>query len=235
MANTPQLLLNLEHSRPDRFEDFVAGQNQTTVAAVLETLSRQGSGLFLHGPAGSGKTHLLNALCSKARAEGMQAFYVASRRMPDSAAEGVRDLRNFDLVCIDDIDHFAGNQSWEHAVFHCFNHLKQSGGRMVVSSRVALPDLPLELGDLRSRLAWDVQAGLLPLDDMDKLEVMSKRAMAAGVALPEEVQRYLIRHGKRDMKSLMDNLTQIIEAAFARKRRITVRLAAEILATGSSA
>lgn len=231
--SSPQIPLNLEPSRPDRFEDFVSGPNRTALATVNDVLTRQGASVFLHGPASSGKTHLLNSLCFKAREHGMQAFYVALRRLPASAATSISGLENFDLVCIDDFDQIAGQRNWEMAVFNCFNQLRERGSRLVISSRVALADLQLGLGDLRSRLAWDVQAVLLPLDDEGKLEALSRRAEAMGVDLPENVQKYLIRHTKRDMESLLSVLTRVVNAAFSDKRRITVRLASEVIASES--
>ena len=67
MLFSPQIPLQLEPSRSDRFEDFVAGPNQNTLLAVQQLLDDPGSSLFLSGPEGSGKSHLLNALCHAAR------------------------------------------------------------------------------------------------------------------------------------------------------------------------
>ena len=68
-------------------------------------------------------------------------------------------------------------------------------------------------------------------DDEGKLQVLQQRARALGIELPQDVQRYLIKHSKRDMGSLLTMLEQLKDAAFVAKRRITVPLAREILSS----
>ena len=72
MLFSPQIPLQLEAKRPDRFEDFVAGPNENVLAAVRLLLDEPGGNLFLSGPDGSGKSHLLNALCHAARERGLE-------------------------------------------------------------------------------------------------------------------------------------------------------------------
>ena len=61
MLFSPQIPLQLEPRRPDRFEDFVAGPNENALAAVQHLLDEPGGSLFLSGADGTGKSHLLNA------------------------------------------------------------------------------------------------------------------------------------------------------------------------------
>jgi DnaA family protein len=226
---SPQIPLPLEPSRPDRFEDFVAGPNEGVVQALRQLLEQAGGSLFLSGPGGSGKTHLLNAVCHAARENGQVAFYLSLRRSPDRADARLRGLQGMSLVCVDDLDCVAGEAEWEQALFRCFNDLHQAGGRLVVSSRAALSSLPLGLPDLKSRLAWGLRLKLAPLGDEHKLQILQNRMRALGVELPGDVQAYLIKHGRRDTGSLLSALEKLKQAAFVAKRRITVPLAREIL------
>ena len=68
-------------------------------------------------------------------------------------------------------------------------------------------------------------------DDEGKLQVLQQRARSLGIELPRDVQRYLIRHSKRDMGSLLAMLERLKDAAFVAKRRLTVPLAREILSS----
>ncbi len=229
MLFSPQIPLQLEPGRPDRLEDFVPGPNQNVLLATRNLLDEPGGCLFLSGPEGTGKSHLLNALCYAAREKGLGAFYIALRRLPDEAAAGLDGLQGLDLICVDDLDSVAGKPLWEQALFRCFNEVRAANGRLMVSSRKSLSSLQFDLPDLQSRLAWGLRMNLRLPDDEGKLQVLQKRAQAMGIELPGEVQRYLIKRGKRDMGSLLSMLEQLKDAAFVSKRRITVPLAREIL------
>jgi DnaA family protein len=229
MLFSPQIPLQLEPRRPDRFEDFVAGPNAAVLASVEALLDEPGGILFISGADGTGKSHLLNALCHSARERGLAAFYIALSKLPEEAAASLEGLRVLDLVCVDDLDSVAGNPAWEKALFACFNEVRAAQGRLLVSSRARLSELEFSLPDLASRLAWGVRQNLQLPDDEGKLEILKQRASALRIEVPEEVQGYLIKHGKRDMASLLHTVEQLKDAAFAEKRKITVPMARRIL------
>ena len=229
MLFSPQIPLQLEPRRPDRFDEFVAGPNENALAAVRQLLDETGGSLFLSGPQGSGKSHLLNALCHAARENGLAAFYIALKRLPEEAAASLEGLQVLDLVCVDDLDAVAGNPVWENALFACFNEVRAAHGRLLVSSCQSLASLELCLPDLASRLAWGVRQNLRLPDDDGKLQILQQRARTLRIDLPEDVQNYLLKHSKRDMSSLLLALERLKDAAFVSKRKITVPLAREIL------
>jgi DnaA family protein len=230
---SPQIPLQLEPRRPDRFEDFIAGPNQAALAAVVAMLDETGVSLFLSGPQGAGKSHLLNALCHAARERGLAAFYIALKRLPQEAAAGLEGLQGLDLVCVDDLDYVAGDPVWEEALFACFNQVRAAGGRLLISSSRPLASLSFQLPDLASRLAWGVQQKLRVPDDEGKLEILQQRARSLRIEVPQDVQNYLLKHGKRDMASQLTLLDQLKDAAFADKRKITVPLARQVLSEQS--
>jgi DnaA family protein len=229
MLFSPQLPLQLEPRRPDRLEEFIAGPNENTLAAVKHLLDEPGGVLFLSGPEGSGKSHLLNALCHCARESGLAAFYIALKRLPEEAAASLEGLQVLDLVCVDDLDSVAGNPVWENSLFRCFNEVRAANGRLLVSSSQPLSALRFFLPDLASRLAWGVRQNLHSPDDDGKLEILDQRARALRIEVPADVRLYLLKHSKRDMASLLSALERLKDAAFAAKRKITVPLAREVL------
>jgi DnaA family protein len=229
MQVSPQIPLPLEPPRADRLEEFVAGPNGAALESVRALLEEPGGVLFLSGPAGSGKSHLLNALCHEARERGLSAFYIALKRLPREAAAGLSGLQGLDLVCVDDFDRVAGDAAWEQALFRCFNEVRAAQGRLLVSSREPLSALPLGLPDLASRLGWGVRQAMQAPGDEDKLAILERRAAAMRIEVPPDVERYLLRYGRRDLASLLAALERLRETAFAEKRRITVPLAREVL------
>lgn len=227
--SSPQILLQLTPRHAHRLEDFVAGDNAPVLAALQRVLHEPGSSAYLHGPAGTGKTHLLGGLCLAARDGGQQAYYLGLGRLPPEAAGTLEGLEHWDLVCLDDLHAVAGQRRWEEAVFHCFNRVREAGGRLVVGANCAIPRLGLRLPDLASRLAWGIQLQLVPLDDTHKAEVLRRRCAALGIELRAEVQRYLMRRCRRSTAELVTALDAIQDAAFRAKRQITVPLAREVL------
>ena len=92
--------------------------------------------------------------------------------------------------------------------------------------------LPLELPDLRSRLAWGLRLDLQPLDDDDKAALVRQHAASLGIEVPEDVVAYLIRRSERSPARLVTLVERLRHAAFTDKRRITVPLARQVLQSG---
>jgi len=226
---SPQIPLPLMPLRDNRFDNFVAGPNLALVEALKSIPDEPGASVFLSGAEGSGKTHLLNALCVETRERGGRAFYLALKRLPKDAIASLQGLEQLDLVCVDDFHAVAGVRDWEEALFHCFNRIREASGRLLVSSRERLSALGLGLPDLASRLAWGLRLQLQPLEDQDKMAVIQLHSDALGLSLPGEVQAYLLKHHDRSMAALIQTVERLHEAALTVKRRITVPLAREVL------
>ena len=207
----------------------MAGPNAATLAAVQDIARTADASLYLYGPTGSGKSHLLNAACLAAREAGLTAFYLGLRRLPADASRSLQGLEGVELVCLDDVQAIAGNAAWEEALFHFINRHRAHRGSLLVASRDRLSALPLGLPDLASRLAWGLRMELQALDDADKAEVMRRHAESLGVELPGEVSDYLLRRGQRGLAQLLGAVERLQQAAFTDKRRITVPLAREVL------
>lgn len=229
MLFSPQIPLQLMPRRDCRFDDYVAGPNETVVNALQQVMDEPGSHIFLFGAEGSGKTHLLNALSHATRERQGRAFYLALKRLPKDAIASLQGLEELDLVCVDDLHVIAGDEAWEEALFHCFNRIREANGRLVISSRERLSALNLGLPDLASRLAWGLRLQLMPLEDQDKLAVIKLHSDALGISLPPEVQQYLLKHHDRSLAPLIQTVENLHRAALTNKRRITVPLAREVL------
>jgi DnaA family protein len=229
MLFSPQIPLQLEPRRDSRFEDFVTGPNHAVVEALKHMPDEPGSSVFLFGGEGSGKTHLLNALCYETRERQGRAFYLTLKRLPKDAIASLQGLEKLDLVCVDDLHVIAGDEAWEEALFHCFNRIREANGRLLVSRRKRLSALNLSLPDLASRLAWGLRLPLMPLEDHDKLAVINLHSKSLGLSLPEDVQKYLLKHHDRSMVALIQTVENLHQAALTNKRRITVPLAREVL------
>ena len=214
-----QLTFELAPPEPPRFSNFLPGRNAELVAALRRFAEgRDGApSLLVWGPSGAGKTHLLRAAMALASERGTRAcYYPAPAAVPGEAgAEG------FELLAIDRIDEADADSAGR--IFTAYNALAQRGGRVLAGSRLPLASLPLR-EDLRTRLGWGLVYEALPLTDEEKPIALSGFARERGFELSGEVVEYLLRHGRRDMGSLLASVVALDRLSLAAKRPITVPL-----------
>lgn len=214
-----QLVFELAPPEPPRLGNFLPGRNAELVAALFRFVAdpTAETGMLLWGAPGAGKTHLLHAGVALAHERGVAARLLAHPGELDD--RGPPDGE--ELVAIDRID--AADATAASRVFTLFNALKERGGRLLAASRTPLAALPLR-EDLRTRLGWGLVYEVLPLSDADKAAALAAHARQRGFALSGEVIEYLLRHGRRDMPSLLATLSALDRYSLAAKRPITVPL-----------
>ncbi len=108
-------------------------------------------------------------------------------------------------------------------MFTLYNRLKQDGGRLLAASRASLATLSLR-EDLRTRLGWGLVYEALPLADAEKAAALAHFAAQRGFRLSAEVIDYLLRHGRRDMRTLLAALAALDRLSLSAKRPVTVPL-----------
>jgi DnaA family protein len=219
-----QLVFELAPPEPPRLSDFLPGRNRELLAALRGFATGMGAeaSFFVWGAPGAGKTHLLRAAVALAAESGVTSRYYAQAALidPDPA------VPNAGFVAIDRID--EADPTSAARVFTLYNALKQRGGRVVAASRTPLAALALR-EDLRTRLGWGLVYEALPLVDEDKPEALATYARQRGFDLSAEVIDYLLRHGRRDMPSLLATLAALDRLSLASKRAVTVPLLKEWL------
>ncbi len=202
---------------------FLPDANPEALAAVRALLSGEQPFVFLWGPPGSGRTHLLEAATDAASSGGASAAYLAAPALLQAGPrilDGMAD--SADLVCIDDIDRLAGDRAWEEALFHLFNAVRARGGRLLCAAAGPPAACGFVLPDLASRLSSGLVARLAPLDDAMRLAVLAFRAGRRGLDLPPETARYLLARRSRRLADLVALLGDLERAASVHKRRLTV-------------
>jgi DnaA family protein len=185
-------------------------------------LDQASSWLYLSGPAGSGKTHLLLAACALARAQRLDASYLPLGALAGRLGDALAGQDRAALVCLDGVEAIAGNASDEVALFHFHNAARAAGARLVYAANAMPAALPLGLPDLRSRLEQCTRIALEPLDEPGRREVLRQRAARRGLELDDAVLDYLLRRVGRDLGTLTALLDRLDQASLAAQRRLTI-------------
>lgn len=225
-----QLPLGVQLEVSSRFETFRAAGNLAAVEELCSIRRQPGQPpLWLCGPAGTGKTHLLQAACVRLSERGRAAAYVPLGRCAALGPGLLSGYEHLEAVFLDDLDTVAGDPAWESALFTLHNELQEHGGRMVATARLPPAKLPWGLPDLASRLAAASVHTLNPLPESEQAEALLSRAAARGLTIPPETLAYLMRHAPRDFGTLCRLLDEMDSASLATRRRLTVPLAREVL------
>ena len=225
-----QLLLGFGRYDIYTFETYVPGINQDVVKSLLDaSTGRSHRNLYLWGERGTGKSHLLQAVCNSAVLSERPCAYIPLTRLDELTPEMFSSLEELDLVCLDDIEEAAGKDQWEMALFHLFNRLKDAKTPLVMSSGRSPQGSHIRLPDLKSRLSWDLCFHLRPLDDENKTAALKRRAQDRGFELTDQVVQFLINRVNRDTHNLFRWLDRLDRDSLVAQRKLTVEFVKEIL------
>ena len=223
-----QLPLRVRLHDPALFSSFLPGPNAQVDGQLAELASRQRAGFWwLCGPAGSGKTHLLQALCAAA---GVGAQFVPLSELAAYGPAALAEWHGARWLCLDEAASVIGKVEWERALFAAYRDCEERGASLLIAAREAPPQLAFALPDLASRCAAGFRLTLRALDEDDQLAALRLRAQQRGFDLPDETARYLQRRLPRDMRSLFAVLDELDAAALAAQRRLTVPFIKDVLA-----
>jgi len=214
-----QLVLPLGLDESYRFENFIPGENTFTVdyLSSLHALPMSTS-VYLYGPSGSGRSHLLQAVCHQF--ESQSCTYIPIRLEDDP--NRLLSMENYNCIALDDVDKIAGDAAWEEALFHLYNRAQINQSRLLLSSSLSPLQLNYQLQDLISRYRSALCLTLKPLTELELIELFGLRAKQKGLLLNEELIRFIFSKMPRDVRSLMNFLEKIEHATLEHQRRITI-------------
>ncbi|TBV00100.1 DnaA regulatory inactivator Hda [Stutzerimonas kirkiae] len=228
-----QLPLGVRLRDDATFANFYPGANAAALGYV-ERLCSPAAGwsdelIYLWGGSGVGRSHLLQAACLRIEERGEQGVYLPLAEVAGFAPELLDGLEQYELVCLDDLDAVVADAAWEEALFHLFNRLRDGGRRLLLSASVSPRELPVVLPDLKSRLSLALVFQLRQLSDEDKLRALQLRASRRGLDLPEDVGRFILTRGDRNMSALFELLDRLDQASLQAQRRLTIPFLKETL------
>lgn len=221
LSMTSGFQLPIEFAFPGKcgFDTFIdSGQNTAALHFLKEFATGRHQFCLLWGRYGSGKSHLLRAICQG----NNNAVYLPLDKMPESDPQLLHELDGFSLVVLDDLQLISGKADWEEALFILFNQLHAVGARLCVALDSPLDQCNWQLPDLHSRLKLAVQFEMHELADIEKEQVLLREARSRGMPLKPEVVAYLLSRNNRNLHELMSVLDRLDTLSLSEKRRLTI-------------
>ena len=219
-----QLLLDLSQPPPPTLANFAAGRNAEALSALHGWLAGtlHERCIFLWGPPGCGKSHLLRATVAAAHDRVRSSVCIEAAEA--EALEAMSVLPG--LIALDQVERTSEDQ--QAALFRLFQRLTEEDSRLLVSAAAAPVALSLR-DDLRTRLASGLTFQIHLLSDDEKVEALRSHAAGRGFELGCEIAQYLLRRRQRDLPSLMAVLDAIDQYSLRTQRPITLALLREML------
>lgn len=215
------------------FDNFVVCSGNRTAFEFARRLADHNAGesvLYVYGPPGSGKSHLLMALGERLSGGGSTPA-VRCDVLGDAAVSDITTLvehfHDAPALLVDDIHLLPGHRAFREHIWHLFNEFYQSGRKIVVTGSVPPRELASVDEHLISRLLWGLVARMDVSDDDSRRLILKKLADDRQIILPDDVIDYLLCHTRRDLHSLKEAFELLVQTALATARKISVRLARE--------
>ncbi|MCK6400391.1 DnaA family protein [Sphaerotilus sulfidivorans] len=206
-----------------RFDTFVPGANAQWEQVLMALLAPNPTmPLYLWGPPGSGKSHLMQAAASQTQSFGLRvAAFDLKSPVPWEFDEEAR------LLILDDCDRYDRRR--QHEAFRMFVEATTLGVPILAAGRLPPVDLPVR-DDLRTRLAWGLVYRLVPPTDEQVRALLRREAERRGITLDDEMMAELVGRAGNELVPLMELLDRLDRYALSNKKAVTLALLRQMLA-----
>jgi chromosomal replication initiator protein len=228
------------------FDQFVIGaSNRFAHAAALsvaEMPARSYNPLFIYGPAGLGKTHLLHAIGHYVQAmhRMKRLRYVSTEAFMNEFVDAIRAksmpafkrrYRDLDVLLIDDIQFLERTQELQEEFFHTFNDLHQGGSQIVISSDRPPKSIATLEDRLRTRFEWGLITDVQPPEFETRLAILRKKAESEHLdGIPTEVHAFIASNITDNVRELEGALIRVAAYSSLNHSPLSEEIARAVLA-----
>jgi chromosomal replication initiator protein len=226
------------------FEQFVVGPPNEFAYAAAKRVSESNQAvynpLFLYGPVGHGKTHLMHSIAHAIKekdkskkilylsAEKFMYHFVRSLRYKNMMAFKER-FRSVDVLMIDDVQFISGKESTQEEFFHTFNALVDMRRQVVISADKSPSDLEGIQQRMRSRLGWGLAADLHPTTYELRLGILQSKANRQSATISKDILDFLASHIDSSVRELEGALIRVLAHASLIGKELTLDSVQSIL------
>lgn len=240
--NTPSQSQTFRPNSKYRFDNFITGSSNKLAFSAAQLVSEKPgemyNPLFLYGPAGVGKTHLLWAISNQINSAfpERQILYVTSEEFINTFLQAIRKgdkftdkYRQVDVLLVDDMQFIAGKEKTQEEFFHTFNALHQYNKQIVLCSDRPPKEIPTLEERLRSRFEWGMVADIQPPDFETRVAILMNKAQDHNITLDLEIAEFVATHVETNIRELEGALTKVIAHSRLHNRPIDLELVQEVL------
>ena len=206
-----------EFNQEYTFENFIVGSSNKFVYAAATAVANNPSGsynpLFIYGPSGLGKTHLMYAVTNelKKKNPNIKILYVKGEEFTNQLVDSIskkstnqfrEKYRKADVLLIDDIQFIAGKEATQEEFFHTFNALHEEHKQIILSSDRPPHEIKTLEDRLKSRFEWGLIADIQPPDFELRLAILKSKAQQAGLDIPKEALTYIADNIQSNIRQL---------------------------------
>ena len=222
------------------FENFIRGPSNQFAFAAAQAVAANPSGaynpLFIYGPSGLGKTHLLNAIQIEIHKNhpDYNIVYVDCEKFTNEIITAVKmatteqfrqKYREADVLLIDDIQFLAGKESTQEEFFHTFNTLHEANKQIILSSDRPPKEIPTLEDRLRSRFEWGLIADISNPDYETRLAILRKKAQLDNIIIDDDILSNIATKIDSNIRELEGTLNKLIAKASLINSPITMEMA----------
>ena len=233
------------------FENFLSGKSnkfaKVNALAIAERPGQLYNPLFIYGPSGVGKTHLMHAIGNYInKNSNNKVLYVTTEKFVNDFLKIYRDkkdndnfstidefknkYRDVDVLIIDDIQYFEIASKTQQEFFNTFNELHSKNKQIIISSDRSPNDLKKLEDRLRTRFAWGLSVDILPPDFDLRMNIINNKTSELNIKFPDDVKEYIASICTTDVRKLEGCITRVMSyAAIMNGSNIDLNLTQEAL------
>jgi len=227
------------------FDQFVIGASNrfahAAAMSVAESPARSYNPLFIYGPAGLGKTHLLHAIGHHVRElySSKRVRYVSTETMMNEFVDAMRSkhmpdfkrrYREVDVLLVDDIQFLERTEQLQEEFFYTFNDLHGRGSQIVISSDRPPKSIATIEDRLRSRFEWGLITDIQPPEFETRLAILQKKAESEHLdGIPDSVLGFIAENVVDNVRELEGSLIRVAAYSSLHRVPLTEDVAHEVL------
>jgi len=226
------------------FENFIVGNSNkfahAACTAVAAKPATDYNPLFIYGPSGIGKTHLMSAVVNeiKKKKPDLKVIFITCEDFTNELIESLskREMTEFrnkyrkcDILLIDDIQFISGKDATQEEFFHTFNSLYEDNKQIILASDRPPKDIEKLVERLRSRFEWGIIADIQPPDLELRIAIIKKKAEQVSLNIPDDVLNFLAENLRSNIRQIEGAIKKLSALSFLSGKKISMELAKSCL------